>query len=126
LSNNTRLFENRENQLTNSLNSYQAQTQLTLSQSVFSECINQNTQPTAVLIDIFETILPVIIENKTALIDPIMRPNSSGIKLESTLPVNLRIYGKFEICYISSRNLTFRKKEFFEAYNYLNELKMIK
>jgi hypothetical protein len=126
LANNTRQFENLENQFANNLINYQPQSQSPLPQSVFSETINhKNSQSAAVLIDIFETILPVINEN-SAPIDPIMRPNSSCFNLESALPVSLRIYGKFEICHIISRNLTFRKKEFFDDYDYLSELKMIK
>lgn len=82
---------------------------------------NQNSQIEAPisLINIFEFyegILPVIHENKETLNDPIMRPYSSCLNFESSLPVSLRIYGKFEKCYINERKLYFRKKEFFEVF----------
>lgn len=92
---------------------------------------NQNSQIEAPisLINIFEfyeSILPVIQGNKATLNDPIMRPYSSCLNFESSLPVNLRIYGKFEKCFINERKMYFRKKEFFEPYDYYRELKMIK
>lgn len=64
------------------------------------------------LIDLYEEILPVIQENKPPVNDPIMMSSSSYLNFESSLPVSLRIYGKFEICFINERKLTFKKREF--------------
>lgn len=64
------------------------------------------------LIDLYEEILPVIQENKPPVNDPIMMSSSSYLNFESSLPVSLRMFGKFEICFINERKLTFKKREF--------------
>ena len=63
------------------------------------------------LIDLYEEILPVVHENKPPLADPILMSSSSSF-FDSSLPVSLRIFGKFEICYINERKLSFKKREF--------------
>lgn len=78
------------------------------------------------LIDLYEEILPVIQENKPPVNDPIMMSSSSYLNFESSLPVSLRMFGKFEICFINERKLTFKKREFANPFDYIRELKMIK
>lgn len=78
------------------------------------------------LIDLYEEILPVVHENKTPLNDPILMSSSSTSFFDNNLPVSLRIFGKFEICYINERKLSFKKRELANPFDYIRELKMIK
>ena len=114
LTNNTRQFENFENQFLEENPQNFQDSQMTQD---LSDTCTQNFPPESSfnLLEFFESILPVVHENKETLNDPIMRPNSTGLNLESSLPFSLRIFGKFETIYISERKLTFRKKEFLEV-----------
>lgn len=132
LTTSTRQFDNFENQDLKISQSFQPPNQSVSNVSLTDGLTKQN-EPQILnysnnlynLLEIFESILPVIHENSEPKSDPIMRP-SSYLNYESILPVGLRVYGKFETCPIKERRLTFKKKEFFEPYDYLRELKMIK
>jgi hypothetical protein len=66
------------------------------------------------LIDFNEEILPVIMET-TATTTKTNISNSLSVKS-----------GKFEICFINERRLSYKKREFINPFDYIRELKMIK
>jgi hypothetical protein len=66
------------------------------------------------LIDFNEEILPVIMET-TATTTKTNISNSLSVKS-----------GKFEICFINERRLSYKKREFINLFDYIRELKMIK
>lgn len=76
------------------------------------------------LFGIYESILPVIYEKVAK--DPITNNNTSCFSFDSSLPVQFKMKGQFEIMHIKERKLTFRKKEFLEPYDFFRELKTIK
>ena len=86
-------------------------------QQVYSQLFTPASPPAAqTIISIFEEILPVMHDEKS-------------IKLtdyQNNMQMNFKIYGKFDVCYINDRKLTFKKREFFDPYDYIRELKMIK
>ena len=66
------------------------------------------------LIDFNEEILPVIMENTTT---------TTKTNISNSLSVKS---GKFEICFINERRLSYKKREFINPFDYIRELKMIK
>lgn len=85
-----------------------------------SSSSSQQQQQTALLlsvknlIDLYEEILPVIIETTTTTTKPNI---SNSLSVKS---------GKFEICFINERRLSYKKREFINPFDYIRELKMIK
>jgi hypothetical protein len=65
------------------------------------------------LIDLYEEILPVIMETTT----------TTKTNISNSLSVKS---GKFEICFINERRLSYKKREFINPFDYIRELKMIK
>ncbi len=93
----------------------QQHTTNTLNQDSFQQQHQGPPAAALTIIGIFEEILPVVCEDK---------PNPNDFCNE--IPVNLNMYGKFESCFVNERKLTFKKREFFDVYDYIRELKMIK
>lgn len=74
------------------------------------------------LIDIFESILPVMQEDTNNNDDS----SNSNRTLTSEFEVNLMLNGNFKHTEIIDRKLTFKKKEFKKVYDYLRELQSVK
>ena len=118
------------NSLTNhaNLQSQSNSFQLPQPQSDFNIIKNSETDPPLSLQNLFgiyESILPVIYNDKEEE-DPITSNNTSCLSFDSSLPVRFKMKGQFEIVHIKERNLTFRKKEFLEPYDFFRELKIMK
>ena len=64
------------------------------------------------LVDLYEEILPIIVEKTT-----------TKTNISNSLSVKS---GKFEICFINERRLSYKKREFINPFDYIRELKMIK
>jgi hypothetical protein len=74
------------------------------------------------IIGIFEAILPTIYETNDSFSSSSSFANSTSGSFQNfdqSIPVSLKIFGKFEICHIKERNLTFKKREFNKV-NYLS------
>jgi hypothetical protein len=68
------------------------------------------------LIDFNEEILPVIMETTTT---------ATTTKINISISLSVKS-GKFEICFINERRLSYKKREFINLFDYIRELKMIK